>query len=42
LYVDLQSPYIFTNYVGLDPEMERNNAPFPIPVTYAFGINVNF
>jgi TonB-dependent starch-binding outer membrane protein SusC len=42
LYVDLQNPFVFTNYVGLDPEMERNNAPFPIPVTYAFGINVNF
>lgn len=42
VYVDLQNIYAWTNYVGLDPEMERNASPFPIPFTVALGVNVNF
>lgn len=42
LYVDFQNIALITNYVGLDPEMEKNSSPFPIPFTTAFGMNITF
>ena len=42
LYADLQNSLLLTNYVGLDPEMEHNSAPFPLPLTIVFGVNVTF
>jgi hypothetical protein len=43
IYVDTQNIGILTNYVGLDPEMERNNAsPFPIPFSISTGLNITF
>jgi TonB-linked SusC/RagA family outer membrane protein len=43
VYVDAQNLCLLTNYKGLDPEMERNNAsPFPISFTISMGINVTF
>lgn len=33
---------MLTNYEGLDPEMEINCAPFPIPFTVVLGVNINF
>lgn len=42
VYVDLQNTLLLTNYEGLDPEMEQNAAPFPIPSTVVFGLNVTF
>jgi hypothetical protein len=43
IYVDSQNLGILTNYVGLDPEMEQNNAsPFPIPFTISTGVNITF
>lgn len=42
VYIDMQNLFVFTNYVGLDPEMERNASPFPIPFTVAMGVNISF
>lgn len=42
VYVDLQNTLMLTNYAGLDPEMEQNAAPFPIPFTMVFGVNISF
>lgn len=42
VFIDLQNIGILTNYKGLDPEMEYNASPFPIPFTFAMGLNVNF
>jgi TonB-linked SusC/RagA family outer membrane protein len=42
VFIDLQNVQLFTNYVGIDPEMEQNAAPFPIPFTIATGINIVF
>lgn len=42
VYVDLQNTLMLTNYAGLDPEMEQNAAPFPIPFTMVFGVNITF
>ncbi len=41
-FVDFQNLAVITNYKGLDPEMEINASPFPIPRTTAFGLNVTF
>ncbi|MFC2758815.1 TonB-dependent receptor [Hallella multisaccharivorax] len=42
IYFDLQNSLLLTNYDGLDPEMEHNAAPFPIPRTYVVGVNIAF
>lgn len=42
VYFDLQNSLLLTNYAGLDPEMEQNSAPFPIPYTFVFGIDITF
>ena len=42
LFVDIQNLAVLTNYVGLDPEMELNASPFPIPRTKAIGLNITF
>lgn len=41
-FVDVANLGVITNYVGLDPEMERNNGPYPIARTIAFGFNTRF
>ena len=42
LFVDLQNFFVFGNYSGIDPEMERNNFPYPVSKTTTFGINIVF
>lgn len=42
VYVDLQNTLLLSNYEGLDPEMEQNAAPFPIPFTMVVGVNITF
>lgn len=42
VYVDLQNTLLLTNYQGLDPEMEQNAAPFPIPFTVVLGVDITF
>jgi TonB-dependent starch-binding outer membrane protein SusC len=42
LFVDFANLGVVTNYQGLDPEMERNNGPYPIARTIAFGFNTRF
>lgn len=42
VYADLQNSVLLTNYEGLDPEMEHNSAPFPIPRTFVLGLNITF
>ena len=42
VYGDLQNSLILTNYKGLDPEMEQNASPLPIPLTLVFGIDITF
>lgn len=41
-YVDLQNTFLLTNYEGLDPEMEANSSPFPIPYTAVVGVQLTF
>ncbi|MDD4513980.1 TonB-dependent receptor [Massilibacteroides sp.] len=42
VYMDLQNTLLFSNYDGLDPEMEKNAAPFPIPFTVVVGVDITF
>jgi len=42
VYVDLQNSFLLTNYEGLDPEMESNSAPYPIPFTSVLGVQLTF
>jgi hypothetical protein len=42
IYVDMQNTFLLTNYEGLDPEMEANSSPYPIPFTTVLGINLTF
>jgi len=47
VYVDVQNPFIITNYVGGDPEVQASAtkggpAPYPMARTYSVGVNVNF
>ena len=41
-FIDIQNLAVLTNYNGLDPEMELNRSPFPIPRTTSMGINITF
>ena len=41
-FVDIANLGVLTNFVGLDPEMERGNLPFPIARTLTFGFNTKF
>lgn len=46
LYVDLQNPFTFTRYSGVDPEIYSGNSSspvgYPMSRTYAVGAKINF
>jgi TonB-linked SusC/RagA family outer membrane protein len=42
VYADLQNTLLLTNHAGLDPEMEQNAAPLPIPFTLVIGVDITF
>jgi TonB-linked SusC/RagA family outer membrane protein len=42
VFVDFGNLAVVTNYQGIDPEMERNNGPYPIARTITFGFNTKF
>lgn len=41
IYIDLGSPFILTNYEGLDPEMDSMGG-YPTQRTYSLGIDITF
>jgi hypothetical protein len=42
VFVDVQNLGHLTNIRGFDPEMERNNNPYPTALTTSFGITSTF
>ena len=47
VYMDVQNPFIFTNFKGGDPEvistaLKGGPAPYPMARTYSLGLTVNF
>lgn len=41
MYVDFGSPFVFTNYEGLDPEMDSQGG-YPTQRTYSIGLDITF
>lgn len=44
IYATVQNPFVFTGYKGIDPEVfgGYDGTLYPRPVTYLFGVNLNF
>jgi len=43
IYGDIQNPFIFTQWEGMDPEIAGSNkAPYPNQRTFSVGVNVQF
>lgn len=44
LFTSVQNPFVFTRYKGLDPEIFGgvDGSLYPRPITYLFGVNLNF
>lgn len=44
LFTSVQNPFVFTKYKGVDPEIFGGNDGnlYPRPITYLFGVNLNF
>ena len=42
VYVDINNPFVFTNYKGLDPETDNHSAAYPNVRTYSLGIDITF
>jgi hypothetical protein len=42
IFIDFQNLGFVTNIRGLDPEMDRNNNPYPTALTTSFGISAQF
>lgn len=44
LYTSVQNPVVFTRYKGIDPEVfgGYDSSLYPRPITFLFGINLNF
>ena len=44
LYFNVQNPFIISKYKGLDPEVSTgiDNNPYPRPLSFQLGLNLNF
>lgn len=42
VFVDVQNLFFISNTTGIDPEMSRDNNPYPTATTTAFGLNARF
>jgi TonB-linked SusC/RagA family outer membrane protein len=42
IFIDMQNLFYITNTKGIDPEMSRNNNPYPVASTTAFGLSAQF
>ena len=44
VYATVQNPFIFTKYQGVDPEVfgGYDGTLYPRPITFLFGLNLNF
>lgn len=41
-YVDINNPFLFTNYSGLDPETDNVDVAYPNVRTFSFGLDITF
>ncbi|MFC3197119.1 TonB-dependent receptor [Parapedobacter deserti] len=42
IYVDVNNPFIFTNYRGIDPETDNSDVAYPNVRTFSAGIDIRF
>lgn len=42
IFIDVQNLFYVTNTTGIDPELSRDNNPYPVALTTAFGISAKF
>ncbi|MDR1763791.1 MAG: TonB-dependent receptor [Dysgonamonadaceae bacterium] len=42
IYADVNNPFIFTNWTGLDPETDNNQYAYPNVTSFNLGINITF
>lgn len=43
VYIDVQNPFLFTKWKGMDPEIAGSNkAPYPNQRSYSIGVNMQF
>lgn len=42
IFVDVQNLFYITNTTGIDPEQSRDNNPYPVALTTAFGVSAKF
>lgn len=42
VYADVNNPFVFTNWTGLDPETDTGTFSYPNVTSYSLGINVTF
>ena len=42
IYLDVNNPFIFTNYKGFDPETDSNYCAYPNVRSFSFGVDLTF
>lgn len=42
VYIDINNPFVFTNYNGLDPETDTHFYAYPNVKSYCFGLDITF
>jgi hypothetical protein len=42
VYVDVNNPFVWTNWTGLDPETDRNSFAYPNIRSFTLGVDITF
>ena len=42
VYVDVNNPFVITNWTGLDPETDNGTYAYPNVTSYNFGVSISF
>jgi hypothetical protein len=42
VYADVNNPFIFTNWTGLDPETDQTYSNYPTTRSFSVGVDINF
>ena len=42
VYVDVNNPFVITNWTGLDPETDNGTFAYPNVTSYNFGVSISF
>ena len=42
VYANVNNPFMFTNWTGLDPETDNRSFPYPNIKSFGMGVNITF